>query len=456
MKFIIFLILIFLIPIISYKLYKLYKTRRFELFVSQISKSYDSNKFKQIVLDKMDNYDIELAIPSGQYLYNTVQGNWGFSTDETNNGVVFGVYRDGYTADGSIFKGKSGKRYKYMLEQGPYVIKYEVRHNNGSHDVSIYIDDKLVKFAKGEGISSDKIKVIGTNYHNYNNITTGDERGRRPVDYLKFVPKQANPEDSKNGKNSKDSKDSSNIKNIEGFNNNQNDEVDDERGDEREQYNFMTRMCEEEGLFCNKIQKFNIDLKTGKIHYNLDETSENNNNNNNNSDDTQEQQKQESSDADADHFLKHLFQAMDDDNDGLVSRFDLKSVMNEFYIRDELYQKVLNEVSPQGMDFNTFSSLIGQPVKMVLKNIYDEHGEDGLKMTYKILGYKYVEDKERKKQEERERKKRYNHLNKQFSEPEYDDSEPSKTRYRSDYKPQHPRPKNGVHFYDSIWDFNKY
>ena len=104
MKFIIFLILIFLIPIISYKLYKFYKTRKFELFVSQISKSYDSNKFKQIVLDKMDNYDIELAIPSGQYLYNTVQGNWGFSTDETNDGVVFGVYRDGYTADGSILK----------------------------------------------------------------------------------------------------------------------------------------------------------------------------------------------------------------------------------------------------------------------------------------------------------------------------------------------------------------
>ncbi len=446
MKLIIFLILIFLIPIISYKLYKFYKTRKFELFVSQISKSYDSNKFKQIVLDKMDNYDIELAIPSGQYLYNTVQGNWGFSTDETNNGVVFGVYRDGYTADGSIFKGKTGKRYKYMLEQGPYVIKYEVRHNNGRHDVSIYIDDKLVKFAKGEGISSDKIKVIGTIYHNYNNITTGDERGRRPIDYLKFVPKQANPEDSK------DSKDSPNIKNIEGFNNNQNDEIGDERGDEREQYNFMTRMCEEEGLFCNKIQKFNIDLKTGKIHYNLDEATQDNSK----SDEAQEPRKQEANDADADYFLKHLFQAMDDDNDGLVSRFDLKSVMNQFYIRDELYQKVLNEVRPQGMDFNTFSSLIGQPVKMILKNIYDEHGEDGLKMTYKILGYKYVEDKERKRQEERERKKRYNHLNKQFSEPEYDDSEPSKTRYRSDYKPQHPRPKNGVHFYDSIWDFNKY
>jgi len=454
MKFIIFLILIFLIPIISYKLYKFYKTRKFELFVSQISKSYDSNKFKQIVLDKIDNYDIELAIPSGQYLYNTVQGNWGFSTDETNNGVVFGVYRDGYTADGSIFKGKTGKRYKYMLEQGPYVIKYEVRHNNGRHDVSIYIDDKLVKVAKGEGISSDKIKVIGTNYHNYNNITTGDERGRRPVDYLKFVPKEVN----KKTENKKTENKKTENKKIEGFSQGHkhdkdtywdiNEMVKKEQEaksklvDQREKYNFMTRMCEEEGLFCNKIQKLNIDLKTGKIYYNLDEE--------------QEQKKQEANDADADYFLKHLFQAMDDDNDGLVSRFDLKSIMNEFYIQDELYQKVLNEVRPQGMDFNTFSSLIGQPVKLVLKNIYDEHGEAGLKMTYKILGYKYVEDEERKNQEERERKKKYQHLNKQFSEPEYDDSEPSKTRYRSDYKPQHPRPKNGVHFYDSIWDFNKY
>lgn len=172
----------------------LYRSTIKEYFVSQIAKSYDTNEFKTIVLDKMDNYDIELAIPSGQYLYNTTQGNWGFSTDETNDGVVFGVYRDGYTADGSIFKGKTGKRFKYMLEQGPYLIRYEVRKNNDTdeHDVSIFVDDKLIKIAEGEGITSDKIKVIGTNYHNYNNEAKKDERGRRPVDYLKFVPKDVN------------------------------------------------------------------------------------------------------------------------------------------------------------------------------------------------------------------------------------------------------------------------
>ena len=154
MKTFVAICLLFIVIVIAL----LYKTQKSEPFVSQISKSYDSNEFKPIVLDKMDNYDIELAIPSGQYLYNTTQGNWGFSTDETNNGVVFGVYRDGYTSDGSIFKGKSGKRYKYMLEQGPYVIKYEVRKNEGKHDVSIFVDDKLVGFAKGTVFLLIKLK----------------------------------------------------------------------------------------------------------------------------------------------------------------------------------------------------------------------------------------------------------------------------------------------------------
>src|SRR6056300_1022945 len=276
MKFIIFLILIFLIPIISYKLYKFYKTRRFELFVSQISKSYDSNKFKQIVLDKMDNYDIELAIPSGQYLYNTVQGNWGFSTDETNDGVVFGVYRDGYTADGSIFKGKSGKRCKYMLEQGPYVIRYEVRKNNDTdeHDVSIFVDDKLIKIAEGEGISSDIIKVIGTNYHNYNNEAKKDERGRRPVDYLKFVPKDVN------GKSREGFTDNSSAQPNTNTNTNTNEKTTSDvnytaeskksnhiANTEINEGEFISKMCRDEGLFCSKIQDININLHTGKIHY---------------------------------------------------------------------------------------------------------------------------------------------------------------------------------------------
>ena len=43
----------------------------------------------------------------------------------------------------------------------------------------------------------------------------------------------------------------------------------------------------------------------------------------------------------------------------------------------------------------------------------------------------------------------------QLSEAEYDKTQPSKTRYRSDYKPENPRDPDGVHFYDSMWTFNK-
>jgi hypothetical protein len=441
MKFLVLLVFILLIPILGYKCYNIYKAKKIEKFVSQISKSYDSNEFKQIVLDKLDNYDIEIAIPSGQYLYSSTQGNWGFSTDETNDGVVFGVYRDGYTADGSIFKGKSGKKYKYMLEQGPYVLRYEVRENKGEHDVSIYIDDKLVKIAKKDGVSSDKLKVIGTNYHNYNNIANGNERGRRPIDYLKFIPKNITTKTIEGFSDNNNSNSNSN-------NNNKNyydisSEEDNEIIDERAKYNFMTRMCEEEGLFCNKIQKLNIDLKTGKIHYNLDELDS-------------EKKNDVITDQETDHFFKQLFDTMDDDNDGFVSKFDMKSLMNEFYIRDDLYKKVLKSFRPEGIDFKTVSSIIGEPVKLVLKNIYEEHGLDGIKMTYKILGYEYVgEDLQEIAQKAKKKKQFEKYLKKAYPETNYDKSEPTKTRYRSDYKPQNPRPENGIHFYDSIWDFNK-
>ena len=46
-------------------------------------------------------------------------------------------------------------------------------------------------------------------------------------------------------------------------------------------------------------------------------------------------------------------------------------------------------------------------------------------------------------------------LKKRYPESEYDKSNPSKTRYRSDYKPENPRDPDGVHFYDSMWTFNK-
>jgi len=167
-----------------------------DTFVSNREKIFNDNKFQQIVLPKMDDYDVELAIPPGQLLHSTVQGNWGFATDANGEGVAVGVYRDGYSADGSIFKGKSGKRYKRMLEQGPYVIKYEFRKGEEGHDVKIFINEKMVHNLQNEGVSSDKLKVLGTNYANYNDLTTTKARGRRKLDYIKFIPKQANTQEN--------------------------------------------------------------------------------------------------------------------------------------------------------------------------------------------------------------------------------------------------------------------
>merc|ERR1711871_1210823 len=178
-----------------------------ELFISHREKMIKENTFQAITLPPLDNYDIEIAIPSGQILHNTVQGNWGISTDPNNIGMTTGVYRDGYSADGCIFKGISGKKYKRMLEQGPYVLKYSIRNRGSSnnnflennadsitktagHDVKIYINDKLIYDLKNEGIPSDKLKVVGTNYADYNKLAQDTSRGRRPVDYIKFIPRE--------------------------------------------------------------------------------------------------------------------------------------------------------------------------------------------------------------------------------------------------------------------------
>lgn len=437
--------ILFLLTIIIIAL--LYKSSVVELFVSQISKSYDSNEFKPIVLDKIDNYDIELAIPSGQYLYNTTQGNWGFSTDETNDGVVFGVYRDGYSADGSIFKGTSGKRYKYMLEQGPYVIKYEVRKNENKHDVTIYVNDKLVKVAKGEGVSSDKIKVIGTNYHNYNNEAKKDERGRRPVDYLKFTPKDVNGKSTEGFTTQQQDNTSTTTKKQTDVNFTPEVKKNNNMGNSLiNETEFISKICKEEGLFCNKIQDFNINLSTGKIYYGISEEDRK----------STHKVKQQLTDKDNDLNLKHLFDTADQNKDGLLLESELSEIMKNLQISTELRDTVLKRVTPAGMDFKTFSSLLGNPIKQVLKVVYEQNGRNGLKLMYKLMGYEYVESKqqkEEKKKAEDERKRQ--RLKKMYPETDYDKSKPSKTRYRSDYKPEHPRPENGVHFYDSIWDFNK-
>ena len=179
-----------------------------ETFVAHREKLIKSNEFSQITLPNLDNYDIEISIPSGQVLHSTVQGNWGISTDANNIGMTTGVYRDGYSADGSIFKGKSGKKYKRMLEQGPYVIRYAIRRGEKvdpnelkveDHDVKIYINEKLIHDLKDEGISSGQLKIVGTNYANYNTEADGTGRGRRPVDYIKFIPREKPKQKEKEG-----------------------------------------------------------------------------------------------------------------------------------------------------------------------------------------------------------------------------------------------------------------
>ena len=161
-----------------------------EGFIAERMQTFESNKFKQIILPDLDDYDLEMAIPINQKLNATVQGNWGFNQDENGQGFSTGVYRDGYTADGTIFQGITEKKYKYMLDQGPYAIRYEIRKNNKNrHDVRIFINDKEVAFAENEGISSGKIKYIGTNETLLNKETDSTAEGRREIDYLKFIPK---------------------------------------------------------------------------------------------------------------------------------------------------------------------------------------------------------------------------------------------------------------------------
>lgn len=156
-----------------------------------ITRSFDDNKFKKIILPDIDDYDLEIGIPVDQNLNATVQGNWGFNQDENGVGFSTGIYRDGYSADGSIFKGISEKRYKYMFDRGPYVILYKIRKNKkGKHDVTIFINNKKHLFIKNEGISSGKIQYIGTNETRLNKLTDSTDEGRRKIDYLKFIPKQ--------------------------------------------------------------------------------------------------------------------------------------------------------------------------------------------------------------------------------------------------------------------------
>lgn len=164
--------------------------KHYEGMTNARPKTFDNNDFNKIILPDIEDYDLEIAIPMDQKIYGTVQGNWGFRTDENGVGFCAGVYRDGYSGDGCIFKGRSEKRFKFLLERGPYTIRYEVRKNNNKHqDVKIFINNKEVMFVKNEGVNSGKIKFIGTNEPLLNKLTDSNSRGRRPLDYLKFIPK---------------------------------------------------------------------------------------------------------------------------------------------------------------------------------------------------------------------------------------------------------------------------
>ena len=145
-------------------------------------RTFEDNRFKKIIIPNIDDYDLEIAIPVNQKLNATVQGNWGFNQDETGKGFSTGVYRDGYTADGTIFKGVSEKRYKYMLDQGPYVIRYENRINkNKKYDVRIFLNNKQIIYAKNEGVPSGKLKYIGTNETLLNKKTDSTSEEEDPL-----------------------------------------------------------------------------------------------------------------------------------------------------------------------------------------------------------------------------------------------------------------------------------
>ena len=55
------------------------------------------------------------------------------------------------------------------------------------NSILILIKDKLRKLIhnlKDEAVPSGKLKVVGTNYHNYNKLAKGTDRGRREIDYI--------------------------------------------------------------------------------------------------------------------------------------------------------------------------------------------------------------------------------------------------------------------------------
>ena len=66
----------------------------------------------------------------------------------------------------------------------------------------LYINEKLVHDLKDEGVPSNELKVIGTNYADFNKLAEDTSRGRRKIDYIKFIPREK-PKPEKEGFKSK-------------------------------------------------------------------------------------------------------------------------------------------------------------------------------------------------------------------------------------------------------------
>ena len=173
---------------------------------------WETNKYKSVTLHDVDDYDIEVRIPAGQTLYATRQGNWGLQEELYDEGVTTGVFMDGKSGDGYIFKGKKGTvrkpqvKVKYQLDTGPYTILYEFRKHDRrgkdnkkveEYDVNIKVNDRVIPGSpfKNVGVSSGKLKHLGTVDRKMNravddlkNGQPANGEGRRET-IVKFTPK---------------------------------------------------------------------------------------------------------------------------------------------------------------------------------------------------------------------------------------------------------------------------
>jgi hypothetical protein len=123
-------------------------------------------------------YTIEMKIPEGQGIFNTVQGNYGLNGGLTYSLVHASIYKDGVSIDGFIYRSTDGVRYKHMVLSGD-IIKWVF----SEVAVAIFINESLI-FTITDTVDLSSFTNIGM-AGSYNNLTTDDARGRRPVEYIR-------------------------------------------------------------------------------------------------------------------------------------------------------------------------------------------------------------------------------------------------------------------------------